>query len=86
MILQDPQTSLNPVFSVGEQLREAIFRRTRGSKAEIMKEAVGALRRVEIAAPGPAHRSVSAPDERRHEAACCRRHIDQRPSGGAHCR
>ena len=41
MILQDPQTSLNPVFSVGEQLREAIFRRTRGSKAEIMKEAVG---------------------------------------------
>ena len=33
MILQDPQTSLNPVFSVGEQLREAIFRRTRGSRA-----------------------------------------------------
>ena len=28
MILQDPQTSLNPVFSIGEQLREAIFRRT----------------------------------------------------------
>ncbi len=51
MILQDPQTSLNPVFSVGEQLREAIFRRRRGSKTEVMKEAVGALRRVEIAAP-----------------------------------
>src|SRR6059036_249894 len=27
MVLQDPQTSLNPVFSVGEQLREAIARR-----------------------------------------------------------
>jgi oligopeptide/dipeptide ABC transporter ATP-binding protein len=51
MILQDPQTSLNPVFSVGEQLREAIFKRTRQRKAEIMKEAVGLLRRVEIAAP-----------------------------------
>jgi len=51
MILQDPQTSLNPVFSIGEQLREAIFRRTRGRKAEVMKEAVAALRRVEIAAP-----------------------------------
>jgi oligopeptide/dipeptide ABC transporter ATP-binding protein len=51
MILQDPQTSLNPVFSVGEQLREAIFRRRRGSKAELMQEAIGALRRVEIAAP-----------------------------------
>jgi oligopeptide/dipeptide ABC transporter ATP-binding protein len=52
MILQDPQTSLNPVFSVGEQLREAILRRTRGSKAVIMQEAIRALRRVEIAAPG----------------------------------
>jgi oligopeptide/dipeptide ABC transporter ATP-binding protein len=51
MILQDPQTSLNPVFSIGDQLREAILRRKRKSKTEIMKEAVAALRRVEIAAP-----------------------------------
>jgi oligopeptide/dipeptide ABC transporter ATP-binding protein len=51
MILQDPQTSLNPVFTIGEQLREAIFRRTGGKTAEVMKEAVAALRRVEIAAP-----------------------------------
>jgi oligopeptide/dipeptide ABC transporter ATP-binding protein len=52
MVLQDPQTSLNPVFSVGDQLREAIERRRRGaSLSEIMKEAVAALRRVEIAAP-----------------------------------
>ena len=52
MVLQDPQTSLNPVFSIGDQLREAIERRRKGaSLSEIMKEAVGALRRVEIAAP-----------------------------------
>ena len=52
MVLQDPQTSLNPVFTVGDQLREAIERRRKGaSLAEIMKEAVTALRRVEIAAP-----------------------------------
>ena len=52
MVLQDPQTSLNPVFSIGDQLREAIVRRRKGaSLAEIMKEAVAALRRVEIAAP-----------------------------------
>jgi oligopeptide/dipeptide ABC transporter ATP-binding protein len=52
MVLQDPQTSLNPVFSVGDQLREAIERRRKGaSLSEIMKEAVAALRRVEIAAP-----------------------------------
>jgi ABC-type dipeptide/oligopeptide/nickel transport system ATPase component len=51
MVLQDPQTSLNPVFSIGDQLREAILRRKRGTRAEVMKEAVAALRMVEIAAP-----------------------------------
>jgi oligopeptide/dipeptide ABC transporter ATP-binding protein len=51
MILQDPQTSLNPLFTIGDQLREAISRRTSGTRARIMKEAVMALRRVEIAAP-----------------------------------
>ena len=51
MILQDPQTSLNPVFTVGDQLREAISRRTRGRKSEVMWEAVEALRRVDISAP-----------------------------------
>jgi len=41
MVLQDPQTSLNPVFTVGDQLREAIERRRQGaSLGEIMKEAV----------------------------------------------
>jgi oligopeptide/dipeptide ABC transporter ATP-binding protein len=51
MILQDPQTSLNPVFTIGDQLREAIFRRLGGRARDIMREAVAALRRVEIAAP-----------------------------------
>jgi len=51
MILQDPQTSLNPVFSIGEQLREAIFRRTHARNRDVMREAVGALRHVDIAAP-----------------------------------
>jgi oligopeptide/dipeptide ABC transporter ATP-binding protein len=51
MILQDPQTSLNPVFSIGDQLREAIFRRTGARRSNVMREAVDALRRVDIAAP-----------------------------------
>jgi len=51
MILQDPQTSLNPVFSVGDQLREAIFHRTGGRNSDVMREAIAALRRVDIAAP-----------------------------------
>ncbi|MGE0424765.1 MAG: ABC transporter ATP-binding protein [Reyranellaceae bacterium] len=51
MVLQDPQTSLNPVFSVGDQLREALLRRGPAKLKEIMKRAVDALRRVDIAAP-----------------------------------
>src|SRR4051812_38454631 len=51
MVLQDPQTSLNPVFTIGDQLREAIQRRLRGSRRDVMREAVEALRRVDIAAP-----------------------------------
>jgi oligopeptide/dipeptide ABC transporter ATP-binding protein len=51
MVLQDPQTSLNPVFSIGDQLREAIERRHKASAAAVTQEAVQALRRVEIAAP-----------------------------------
>ncbi len=47
MILQDPQTSLNPVFTIGEQLREAIG----GRGDEVMRTAIAALRRVDIAAP-----------------------------------
>src|SRR5712672_4177369 len=33
MVLQDPQTSLNPVFTIGAQLREAIVRRKRSPRA-----------------------------------------------------
>jgi oligopeptide/dipeptide ABC transporter ATP-binding protein len=51
MVLQDPQTSLNPVFSIGDQLREALQRRIKAPLAKIMQQAIAALRRVEIAAP-----------------------------------
>ena len=62
MVLQDPQTSLNPVFTVGEQLREAIFRRMRGRKAEVMREATEALRRVDIADAPPLAQAVAVLD------------------------
>lgn len=51
MILQDPTTSLNPVFTVGDQVRE-VLRIKRGlGRAAAEKEAVGLLDRVGIRSP-----------------------------------
>ena len=52
MILQDPQTSLNPVYTVGNQIVEAlrIHRRHDGRRA-LVERAIEALKHVRIAAP-----------------------------------
>ncbi|MEX2379088.1 MAG: ABC transporter ATP-binding protein [Dehalococcoidia bacterium] len=52
MILQDPQTSLNPVFSVGNQLLEAVGVHNKGiGRKGLVARAVEALRSVRVAAP-----------------------------------
>jgi oligopeptide/dipeptide ABC transporter ATP-binding protein len=52
MILQDPQQSLNPVFSVGNQLGEAIRVHDRSvTDAEAMNRSVEALKSVQVPAP-----------------------------------
>ena len=51
MILQDPQTSLNPVFTIGNQLMEALGVHRRGDRKEMLGRAVDALRSVRVAAP-----------------------------------
>ncbi|MGH7312415.1 MAG: ABC transporter ATP-binding protein [Candidatus Rokuibacteriota bacterium] len=51
MILQDPQTSLNPVFSVGNQLVEALRVHRREGPRALWRRAQEALRRVKVAAP-----------------------------------
>lgn len=50
MILQDPQTSLNPVFTIGNQLREALAQQATNGR-NIRERAVEALRKVKLAAP-----------------------------------
>ena len=52
MILQDPQTSLNPVFTIGNQLCEAIARIQRGwSGRTLLQCAIDTLRKVKLPAP-----------------------------------
>jgi len=51
MILQDPQTSLNPVFSIGNQVIEALSISHHENRSSMVKRAVEALRNVRVAAP-----------------------------------
>jgi oligopeptide/dipeptide ABC transporter ATP-binding protein len=52
MILQDPQTSLNPVFTVGNQLLESIrIAHPKDHKPTLLRRAVDALKQVRVAAP-----------------------------------
>ena len=55
MIFQEPMTSLNPVFTVGDQIAEAIMLHQRKGRREAMKDAADMLDKVAI--PDP-HRRV----------------------------
>ena len=50
MIFQDPMTSLNPAFTIGNQLEETLLRHRRISRREARNQSVAMLERVGIAA------------------------------------
>jgi peptide/nickel transport system ATP-binding protein len=54
MIFQEPMTSLNPAFTIGEQIAEAILRHRKTNRAEAKSLAIEMLDRVRI--PTPAQR------------------------------
>jgi ABC-type glutathione transport system ATPase component len=51
MIFQEPMTSLNPVLTIGFQLREAVLRHQTVSRAEADRICLDALRKVSISEP-----------------------------------
>jgi peptide/nickel transport system ATP-binding protein len=51
LICQDPMTSLNPVYTVGNQLEECYLRHRRAGRAEARERAEELLARVDVAAP-----------------------------------
>ncbi|WP_315108200.1 ABC transporter ATP-binding protein [Clostridium intestinale] len=61
MIFQDPMTSLNPVFTVGQQLTEPLIKHRKISKKEAEKLAIDMLNLVGI--PSPEQRMKQYPHE-----------------------
>lgn len=61
MIFQEPMTSLNPVFTVGDQIAETLMLHQKLSKADAMAKALDLLKQVGI--PNPAERIKSYPHE-----------------------
>ncbi|WBW99546.1 ABC transporter ATP-binding protein [Oceanirhabdus sp. W0125-5] len=61
MIFQDPMTSLNPVYTIGNQIIEAITRHQKISKREARKKAIKMLKIVGI--PSPEKRIDNYPHE-----------------------
>ncbi len=57
MIFQEPMTSLNPVFTIGSQIAEAILVHEDVSKAEAHDRVIELLRRVQIPSPEQRYRS-----------------------------
>ena len=61
MIFQEPMTSLNPAFPVGDQIAEALLRHRKLSRSDAHEKTIGMLRKVRI--PSPETRAKEYPHQ-----------------------
>ena len=61
MVFQEPMTSLNPVFTIGDQIAAAVLAHAGGSRRAAWERAVEMLDRVQV--PAPRHRAGDYPHQ-----------------------
>ena len=86
MIFQEPLTSLNPLFTVGNQMDEVFRLHQKASRAKAKQMSVDMLRFVGIPDPEDVYEKISGCSERRHAPACDDRHGSFLQAEVADCR
>src|SRR3546814_14351103 len=61
MIFQEPMTSLNPAFTIGDQIMEGLIRHKKLNREQARQAAIAMLRQVRI--PEPAQRVDDSPNQ-----------------------
>src|SRR5258708_15818091 len=61
MIFQEPMSSLNPAFTIGEQIAEGLLQHRNISKNEAKNQAIEMLKRVRIPSPQPPYPTYPHP-------------------------
>ena len=86
LIFQEPMTALNPVFTIGDQIRETLLVHGRATRRDATAQAVELLEAVRMPDAARARARLPASAVGRHAAARADRHGDGLPAVARHRR